>query len=68
MDKLFGPLKQNMMRSARALGYLRRELIITNNKFPAMLAQGLKAISKEQVKGAFKITGTYPAEIANVDM
>ena len=33
-----------------------------------MLAQGLKAISKEQVKGAFKITGTYPAEIANVDM
>ena len=55
MDKVFGPLKQGMTRAARALGYMRRELVLSAQKFPPMLAQGIRSISKEQVIGTFKL-------------
>ena len=65
---MFGPLKQAMTRAARALGYLRQELVLTSQKFPVMLDYGLKSLSEETIRGAFKVTGTYPAVATNVDM
>ena len=64
---MYGPLKARVDKICPSLPFVKRGLLVTKEKFPAVLRHAIEQTTPASVRHAFEVTGLCPVNRAAID-